>query len=326
MRTFRCWDEVVDPVNVWHAWLDFARGKRGRLAVAAFDVDAPTHVLRLARALRAETWSPGPVRVLRITDPKRRVVAAAPVGDRVVHHALYRVLAPRLDRSFVAHTYACVPGRGSHRAVLRFQASLRRWRHALHLDVARYFYNIDRELLRRLVCERLREEPARRLVAAILDGAGDLYRRPDVVEFLGRDGPAPVGKGLPIGNLTSQWWANHYLSGLDHFATRELRVEGYQRYMDDITFFGNDVEGLVEARDAVARWLAEQRGLFLKAPVAWPFRTDRWHAYLGYRTGRPGVAPGPKMRQRVGGLAGHVLDSEKLGAAITATAAVWTFG
>lgn len=298
MKRIRAWREVVDTLNVWRAWRDYARGKRRRPAVAAFALHAPSRVLQLARELANGTWRPGPYRTLRITDPKRRLVAAAPVRDRVVHHALHRVVAPRLNRRFIDHSYACLAGRGSHRAVLRFLAGLRRHRHVLLLDVRRYFYRIDRYVLRDLLWRQLPEPELQALVATILDSGARLYTDPAVAAFLGWAEPGERGRGLPIGNLTSQWWGNLYLDGVDHFAQRTLRVPLYQRYMDDLALMGDDREALFDARDAIADWLAIERRLDLRDRWACPRSTREPFDYLGYRVTRGGIAPGRRMRQR----------------------------
>ncbi|MCK6529905.1 RNA-directed DNA polymerase [Myxococcota bacterium] len=320
-------DDVVSVDNVWRAWRDFERGKRRRPDVAAFALDADRHVHRLARELASGAWHPGPYRLLRITDPKRRIVAAATVRDRVVHHAIHRVLAPRWDRSFLDQSYACLVGKGSHRAVLRFLGELRRYRFVLQLDVRRYFYSIDREILRTLVYGRAGGADLRALLDQVVDSGGGLYRRRDVWSWLGWEGPGEPGRGLPIGNLTSQWWGNLYLDGADHYAKRVLGVASYQRYMDDMALFGDDAAALVEARDALGRWLGERRRLELKDPDARPVRADRDHAYLGYRVSRRGLEIGRKARDRLGAvLAAHVGDPERLRAAASSSAAAWMFG
>jgi RNA-directed DNA polymerase len=135
MRTWRPWAQVTSVENVWRAWAEFSRRKRRRPQVATFAVDADRHVHRLAAQLLDGSWTPGGYRLIRIADPKRRLVAAAPVRDRVVHHALHRVLAPLLNRRFIDASFACLAGRGSHRAVLRYLQQMRRHRYVLHLDV-----------------------------------------------------------------------------------------------------------------------------------------------------------------------------------------------
>ena len=117
-------DEVVGLDNLWAAWRTFRRGKRGRPTVARFEADADRQLPRLHRALTSGGYAPGPYRLKLIREPKVRLISAAPVRDRVVHHALDRVLAPTLDRRLIEHTYACLHGRGTHRAVRTALADL----------------------------------------------------------------------------------------------------------------------------------------------------------------------------------------------------------
>jgi len=327
VKSFRVWDEIVDPANVWRAWREFASGKQRRPRVAELAIDAPSHVLRLANELAFGDYRPGSYRLIKIRDPKRRVVAAAPVRDRIVHHALHRVLAPRLNRSFSDQSYACLEGRGSHRAVLRFRGELRRYRWVLSLDIRRYFYSVDRAILRALLFRRLPEPKLRGLLGRIIASGAGLYDRADVVDWLGWDQPNPTGRGLPIGNLTSQWWGNLYLDGLDHYAQRVLRVPSYQRYMDDFTLFANGRSDLLGLRDRIANWLREQRSLELKDPGARPRRCSGSHLYLGYRVSPGGIEPGPRMRARAPALiARRAGEPEKLRASLAALRACWEFG
>jgi hypothetical protein len=327
MKSWRRWDAVVSSANLWQAWREFEQGKRRRPDVAAFSLDADRHVLRLARELSAGTYRPGPYRLLRITDPKRRLVAAAPVRDRVVHHALHRVLAPLVNRSFIDHSYACLPGRGSHRALLCFLDRVRHFRYVLLLDIRRYFYSIDRNALAELLLPRFREERLRGLLRLLLESGRDSYRAPWVAEWLGWEVPGPPGKGLPIGNLTSQWWGNLYLDGLDHFACRELRVGAYQRYMDDISVFADSRAELETTRDRIGEWLAVERMLELKEPLARPLRTDGHLSYLGYQVTRAGLSLGPKARRRLGERLGAAASApDRLRATLTSYAAAWRFG
>ncbi|MCK6528241.1 RNA-directed DNA polymerase [Myxococcota bacterium] len=326
VRTLRCFDQVVAPSNLWAAWREFERGKRRRPDVAAFGLDAERHVLALAGALNAGTWRPAGYRLLRVRDPKRRLVSAAPVRDRVVHRALYRVVAPWWDRSFIAHSYACIEGRGAHRALLTFRRRCRRYGYVLGLDMARYFYRIDRERLRGLLSRRLPEPGIRRLVDRILESGSGLYRRPEVVSWLGWSGPGEPGRGLPIGNLTSQWWANVYLDGLDHHVCRELRV-AYQRYMDDVHLFGDDPGELLRWRDEVAEWLQRERGLELKDPEARPISTRGAVSYLGYRVTPHRMWLGPKARGRLPAhLRRRLRDPARAGQVVRSFAAAWVFG
>ena len=324
MKTWRGWDRLVEPVNLWRAWVAYERGKRRRPEVATFALEADRHVHALAAELAGQRYRPGAYRLLRISDPKRRIIAAAPVRDRVVHHAIHRQIAPWWNRSFVDHSYGCLPGRGSHRAILRFREGLRRFRYVMQLDIAAYFYSIDRTILRGLLYRRLPEPSLRGLLASVLESGANLYRSPWVVDWLGWSEPAEPGRGLPIGNLTSQWWGNVYLDAMDHLAMRELKLGGYQRYVDDVAYFGDDRDALIAVRDRLAEWLRVERRLRLKDPSARPRRADRIHDYLGYRVSRRGVELGPKARQRIYARLGRrVGEPARLRAAIGAYCAAW---
>ena len=286
------YDPMTSPRNLWGAWHDFRRGKRARPSVAAFERDADREVVRLRDAMRTGRYRPGSYRLLLIRDPKRRVIAAAQVRDRVVHHAIHRVLAPRLDRALVDHTYACLAGRGSHRAVLAFLQALRRYRYVVSLDMRHYFLSIDRTILKRLLERRLKEQQLLDLLAVVMDSGDGIYRRRDVRAALTLDeGFPPAGCGLPIGNLTSQWRGNLYLSGLDHFLKRTLKVPHAQRYMDDVTLFGDSPSRLEETRETAAAWLLQERHLTLKHPKAPVRSTQGRFRYLGWRVSRAGVDP-----------------------------------
>lgn len=326
MRSAVGWTEIASPVALWAAWRSFERGKRRRESVAAFSVDADRHVHRLARELMDGSWRPAGYRMLRIADPKRRLISRAPVADRVVHHALHAALAPELDRSLIEHTYACLPGRGTHRAIQLFQRRMQRYRFVLQLDIHRYFYSVSHGVLRDLLHRRLPEPRTRALVDHIIDSGRGLYARPAVAAWLGWDAPGPPDRGLPIGNLTSQWWGNLYLGALDHQAQRSLRVPAWQRYMDDLSLFGDDPRQLMDLRDAISAWLAVHRGLRLKDEKAEPRSTRAPSIYLGYRVSREGLCPGPRARGRITAHVRAAATPAQLQATITATAAMWMFG
>ncbi len=305
MKSFgRLFDRLVSTANLWRGWREFRRGKRNRPSVRAFELDAERQVPRLHRELSGDRYLCGEYRLMALREPKRRLIAAACVRDRVVHHAVHRVLAPLFDPGLVDTTFACLPGRGSHRAVLAFVAALRRYRYVLNLDIRHYFLSIDRRILLELMARRLREKRLVGLLYTITESGAGLYRHRGVPEFLGLEpGFPPEGCGLPIGNLTSQWWGNQYLSGFDHFLKRDLKIPHCQRYMDDTALFSDSRAQLVEARGAAKQWLASERRLRLKRPDAAPRSSHGRFNYLGYRVSRAGIRPAPamldKMRRRI---------------------------
>jgi RNA-directed DNA polymerase len=298
-------ERVTSVENLWRAWRTFRSGKRGRPDVLAFEPEADRHVVDLHRRLAQGTYRPQGYRLLRLHEPKRRLIASAPVLDRVVHHAVHRVLAPLLDPTLLPSVYACLPGRGSHRAVLACVAALRRYDFVLCLDVRHYFLSIDHAVLLELMERRIKDARLLALLATLIESGVGLYMAPGVPQFLGLEPGFPGPRcGVPIGNLTSQWWGNHYLSGLDHFIKRELKVPHYQRYMDDLTLLSDSRASLEAARTAIGDWLLRQRRLRLKHPHAAVRSTQLGFTYLGHRVTRAGAGPTravlQRMQQRVG--------------------------
>ena len=298
MKSFAVpFEAIATPEALLGAWRRYRAGKRRRPAVARFEFDAERRILDLSESLLTGAYRPGPYHLLEIRDPKPRLIAVASVGDRVVHRSIYDVLAPRFNRSFITDSYACLSGRGSHRAVLRFRELLRRHRYLVHLDIRRYFPSVDHEILLGLLAPRLRDRRITALLETILASGDRLYRRPRVVAFYGR-GEDERPRGLPIGNLTSQWWGNLYLDGLDHFAKRELGVRGWTRYMDDVVAFANDRATLRRWRREIETWLWDERRLRLNAHKGHIRPADLPQTYLGYRISRQGHDLGPKAVRR----------------------------
>ena len=203
--------------------------------MAAFFLDLEGELLRLQAELRDGRYQPGPYRQFWIRDRKPRLISAAPFRDRVVHHAVMAPLEPWLDRRFIAHSYACRPGKGAHRAVDYYQRQARRYPYVLKVDIARYFPSIHCAIL---------SEQLRRYVAdpALL---GVLQRILDA-------SPSDRGVGIPIGNLTSQIFANLYLNDIDHWLTGEPARGAYLRYVDDLYLLGDSQAGLWRLRDQLA--------------------------------------------------------------------------
>ncbi len=292
-------EAIAAPEHLLIAWRRYRSGKRRRPAVARFEIDAERRLLNLSDALLAGGYRHGRYRLLHIWDPKPRLIAVAAVGDRVVHRAAYDGLAPLFNRSFITDSYACLEGRGSHRAVLRFLELQRRYRFVLHLDIEQYFASVDHRLLRRLLAPRLRDVRVATLLDTILASGRELYRRSEVAAFYGRErNREDRPRGLPIGNLTSQWWGNLYLDGLDQFAKRDLKVRGYLRYMDDLVLFGDDRATLRRWRREVRDWLWQERRLRLNQRKGHIRSTTLPQTYLGHRITRQGYDLGPKAWRR----------------------------
>lgn len=291
---------LASPLALWRAFVRCSAGKRRTPRVAAFDLDADREVLRLSRDLLAGRYQPGGYRLHVIRDPKVRLIAAAPVRDRVLQDALVRELAPTYEASFIEDSYASGTGRGPLRAALCYLSFQRRFRFRLSLDVRRYFPSIRHEILQALLFRRLRDGRTRDLLRQLIAAGGAVYQTPLAREVLGLEAdPLPPGSGLAIGAYLSQWSGALYLDGLDHYVKRTLKIPGYLRYMDDLALFDDDPRRLAEARGAIAAWLLAERGLTLGQRRLAVVPTDSPAVFVGLRISRGGLAPGPKLRRRL---------------------------
>jgi RNA-directed DNA polymerase len=257
------------------------KGKRRKPGGAAFMADLETELLQLERELTAKTYQPGRYVAFEVHDPKRRMVSAAPFRDRVVHHALYEVVGPIFESGFIHDSYANRLGKGTHRAVARYERFRDRFRYVLRCDVRRYFPAIDHDILKADLRRRIACAPTLWLLDTIIDGSNP--QEPVHTYYPGDDlfEPYRRRRGLPIGNLTSQFFANVYLDGLDHFCKEVLRVPGYVRYVDDFALFHDDPTVLAAWCDRLSVWLARRR-LSLHPGKTYVEATSRPARYLGF--------------------------------------------
>ncbi len=276
-------DAVTDWHNLWSAFCLAARGKRRRPSASAFDLAVADRLIDLQDTLRSRRWRPGAYCHFFIREPKLRRISAAPFADRVVHHALCQVIEPLFEAHFSPHSYANRTGKGTHRAVDHLQRAARRWRHVLRADVVRHFPSIDHAVLRERLAHRIRDDQVLWLVDAILasgDGIGAEDAAPTY--FPGDDLFAALRpRGLPIGNLTSQFWSNVMLDPLDWFAHRALRCGDYLRYVDDFALFDDDKARLWDAKQAVIERMARLR-LTIHEPQAQVLPTRCGIPWLGF--------------------------------------------
>lgn len=260
--------QIIAWENLLRAYQKAARGKRGRESAARFEHQLADQLLELQDELQSHRYRPGPYRSFPIHEPKRRLISAAPFRDRVVHHALCNIIEPWFERRFIADSYANRIGKGTHRAVDRLQQLARRYRYVLRLDIVKHFPSIDHAILRGILGRVIHEDDVLWLVDVILEsGARLLAAECTFPAFPGDDLVAPLRpRGLPIGNLTSQFWSNCYLDPFDHFVKRELRCTAYVRYCDDFALFGDSKRVLWRWKEAIAKRLATLR-LTVHAPA-----------------------------------------------------------
>lgn len=246
-----------------------------------FNHQKEDHLHELSRQLRDGTWRPGPHRHFRIREPKLRWISAAPYSDRVVHHALCRMIGPVLDARLIADCFANRVGKGSHRGVLRYQQRAGQYRYALKLDIRQYFPAIDHQILEYALRRIFKDDRLLDLMTRILYAG--MVPAPHCAYFEGDDlfTPGLRPNGLPIGNLTSQLWANTYLNAFDHWAKESLRAQGYLRYVDDFILLHDDPAQLNRWLTAIRHKLASLR-LMLNTSKCEVRQSAEGMPFLGY--------------------------------------------
>jgi retron-type reverse transcriptase len=308
------WDRLTSWENLLEAARKAERGKRLRGDVAQFNSRREQELLRLREELRRELYRPGGYRRFRIREGKPRLISAAPYRDRVVHHALCSVLEPIWEKRFIRDSYACRPGKGTHAAADRYQQFSRRARYVLQCDIRRYFDSIDHAILWNQIGRHVRDEAVRRLVGTILATHGSLG-------WLW-----PAGRGLPLGNQTSQFFANVYLDPFDHWIKEELRRRFYVRYVDDFAVLGQTRRELWDVAERAQERLGAL-GLRLHARKCRVFPVGEGCDFVGYRIWpthrRLGRHSGYRFRRRYRRLIRAIYDGRLRSGAARAHVAAW---
>lgn len=276
------WPQITDFENLLIAARKAQRGKRFRENVLEFNYHLESELVQIKQELETKTYQPGDYHTFEIVEPKKRMISAAPYRDRVVHHALCNVIVPIFERTFIHDSYANRVGFGTHRALRKFTKFARSSRYVLQCDICKYFPSIDHEILKALLRRKLKCQETLWLIDTIIDNSNE--QEAVLNYFPGDDLFAPLQKrkGLPIGNLTSQFFANIYLNGFDHFVKEDLQVKKYIRYVDDFALFADDWEFLAAARREIENYLIKLR-LQIHPIKSQLFATCKGANFLGFR-------------------------------------------
>jgi len=285
LKTYRnLYAQIIEFENLYLAFRKARKGKRDRAEVAAFEMDLEANLFQLQEELATRTYTPGAYRNFYVRERKLRLISAAPFRDRVVHHALCRVLDPIWEQRFIHDTYACRPGKGTHKALDRCQHFARGHAYVLQCDVHQFFPAIDVAILRGKLARRIEDDDTLRLIDQILDGGAGVLAPMYEMEWFPGDNLLSVlrPRGLPIGNLTSQSWANVYLDSLDQYVKRTLGCRAYVRYCDDFLLFHDDKTQLHAWKAAVQAHLDTLRlNLNWRRSAVYPTHTGI--PFLGFR-------------------------------------------
>ena len=241
-RLGRIWPELVSFENLLSAYYKARKGKQSVSAVARFTLKLESELLSLQQELNENSYRPGRYRLFTIYERKKRQIAAAPFRDRVVHHAIMNIIEPSLDRRFIFDSYACRQHKGVHAAVNRYQQWSKKYPYVLKMDIEQYFPSIDHDILKAKLRRCLKDRYVLALLDRIIDTAPAETGRAGFSYFPGDDLLTHTERttGLPIGNLTSQFFANLYLDAVDQFIKKQLSVRAYLRYVDDLVVLGRD--------------------------------------------------------------------------------------
>lgn len=247
------WSHVISLTNLLQAWREFKRGKIKKPDVLEFDFALESNLIKLHQDLAEGNYRPGLYQAFFVRDPKLRRIHKASVRDRVVHQALFRVLYHFFDRHFIYDSYSCRFNKGTHKGVDRLTVFTRKvsanWRlpaYALQCDILKFFDHVDHARLVFLIEKVIKDEKVLRLVRLIVQSF-----------------QTSSGKGLPLGNVTSQLFANIYLNELDQFVKLKLKVTSYLRYCDDFVLVGRNQKYLLNLIKSVDEFLHQNLGLNL---------------------------------------------------------------
>jgi RNA-directed DNA polymerase len=257
-------ERIADADNLRLAFWKASKGKRAKAEVLSFRADLDARLRGMREELLAGSVGWGPYRTFKVYDPKERTICAAPFRDRVAHHAMMNVLESHFETYQIHDSYACRRGKGLDTAIARAVHFSRPGDWHLKMDIRRYFDGIDHGTLKGLVRRRFKDP----YVLALLDGVIDSYEN-------------SPGRGLPLGNLTSQFFANHYLGVLDHYCKQSLACHRYVRYMDDFVVWDSEKDRLRQVGREIAGFLSGSLGLEMK-PVCLNGCSGGM-TFLGYR-------------------------------------------
>ncbi len=246
-------EEIISVENLLEAWSELVKGKRRRIDVQEFEFRLMENIFALHRRLMSGMYQHGTYKAFSVSDPKRRRIHKANMTDRLLHRAIYRKLYPFFDQTFISDSFSCRIGKGTHKALDRFRRFAWQGSHnhrqtiwVLKCDIRKFFASIDHDVLMRVIDEQPTDKRVVRLLRTIVESFHTLPR-----------------KGLPLGNLTSQLFANVYMNIFDQYVKCRLQVKHYLRYADDFVLLFHDRNYLLAALDLARDFLSHELQLDL---------------------------------------------------------------
>jgi len=263
-ESLTCWS------NLYLAYKKACKHKKSKSETTEWMYNCEKYLFELQAELREQRYRPQPYKYFVIREPKERIISVASFRDRVVHHALVNIIEPYFEAIFIKDSYATRKDKGLHLAVQAAQVYARHYGWYLKLDIQKFFASVNHEILLSLIDRKIKDPEVMALCRIIL---GNQTLSMGMEE----------NKGLPVGNLTSQFFANIYLNALDHFVKQSLGYKAYVRYMDDLIQFSNDPQGLKQALKRIEQYVEQQLDLHIKPQSVQINRVDQGIPFLGYR-------------------------------------------
>jgi len=283
MKTYKnLYDKICSFENLLLASRKARLGKRSNTDVAQFEINLEKELVNIREELLQQTYTPGNYTEFYIYEPKKRMISAAPYRDRVVHHALCNVIEPLFEKTFIYDSYANRTGKGTHKAIKRYQEFSRKNSFVLKCDIQKFFPSIDHEILKQEIRKKIGCRKTLWLIDTIIDNSNEQEATLNYFETDTLFSSIERRKGLPIGNLTSQFFANVYMNAFDHFVKEQLQCKSYVRYVDDFVVFGNEKKHLGSIKVSLETFLQTLR-LIVHPNKTKVFPIDTGLCFLGHR-------------------------------------------
>jgi RNA-directed DNA polymerase len=260
-------DSIISVQNLLLAWQEFIKDKKKKKDVMEFQLKLMDNIFNLHQDLKSKSYAHGRYDAFKINDPKPRDIHKASVRDRLLHHAIYKILYPFFDKKFIYDSYSCRVEKGTHKAMERFTEFHRKvsknntktcW--VLKCDIRKFFASIDHNILKNILVKYVQDIDTLSLLGNIIDS---FKTKTPETHFTNSTLSRNFGKGLPLGNLTSQLLVNIYMNEFDQFVKHKLKVKYYIRYADDFVFLSEDKKYLQNIKEEVAIFLKEKLRLEL---------------------------------------------------------------
>lgn len=300
-------EKIVSIENIFEAWNEFKADKRNRFDVQVFELRLEDNLFQLHYDLADKKYKHGQYIAFYVRDPKLRKIHRAEIRDRVLHRAIFRVLNPIFEKTFIADSYSSRIDKGTHKGIRRFAVFARKIYQThnrcfvLKCDIKKFFPTIDHAILLEIISRRIKDPDAFSLIRQIIGSFSSEFSKDREI------------KGAPIGNLTSQLFSNIYMNELDQFIKQKLRIKYYVRYADDFTITHQNEDYLFRVKDQISEFLSSELKLSLHPDKVEIRKYRQGVDFLGYVALPEATILRAKVRRRIFKKLHHLVQRFKQG-------------